>query len=557
VPGIVHSPTAKTKNRFTLVKLLTISLSAILILFIVLSSLSYYRLVDLEEILVNITDTKLPSVALSGELNGQANGLTASAEMLSKATSNASQRIAKLEISHKIDEIKKLTSQLEEDEFLTIQLDLIEIELDEFSILIKHKLLVQQELRLMQEDLYQLHDDVLATPISSGLNASATTDESLWRLNFSQLITSAGQGLSKNKLQEVRQIFQTLAPKLENLQNQTRELSSDALPRSRYFIGQLSLMLDYDNGLLSLKISQLRLAGRTIGRAIFLRNLIGDYARSVEAAANEVDIGVLADTRLATQQVKQQTQFFGLIFIIAVIFIGATIFIIQKQVIRRLVTLNLLVKDKLVGNERIRNLKGNDEISDIANTFNLFARTIEEQKRTLQHLSLSDGLTGIGNRRALDERLLHEIQLSMRQKWSVSILLLDVDFFKPYNDTHGHVAGDKCLQVVAKTISQSMLRNSDFVARYGGEEFICVLPDTDEGGAREIAERVMVKIAEMKIPHGHSKTSPYITFSVGIATSSSERILSPDELIKNADKALYAAKNNGRNRIMRYSELHD
>ncbi|MFT5675277.1 MAG: diguanylate cyclase (GGDEF)-like protein, partial [Paraglaciecola sp.] len=487
----------------------------------------------------------------------QANGLTASAEMLSKATSNASQRIAKLEISHKIDEIKKLTSQLEEDEFLTIQLDLIEIELDEFSILIKHKLLVQQELRLMQEDLYQLHDDVLATPISSGLNASATTDESLWRLNFSQLITSAGQGLSKNKLQEVRQIFQTLAPKLENLQNQTRELSSDALPRSRYFIGQLSLMLDYDNGLLSLKISQLRLAGRTIGRAIFLRNLIGDYARSVEAAANEVDIGVLADTRLATQQVKQQTQFFGLIFIIAVIFIGATIFIIQKQVIRRLVTLNLLVKDKLVGNERIRNLKGNDEISDIANTFNLFARTIEEQKRTLQHLSLSDGLTGIGNRRALDERLLHEIQLSMRQKWSVSILLLDVDFFKPYNDTHGHVAGDKCLQVVAKTISQSMLRNSDFVARYGGEEFICVLPDTDEGGAREIAERVMVKIAEMKIPHGHSKTSPYITFSVGIATSSSERILSPDELIKNADKALYAAKNNGRNRIIRYSELHD
>lgn len=557
MPGIVHSPTAKTKNRFTLVKLLTISLSAILILFIVLSSLSYYRLVDLEEILVNITDTKLPSVALSGELNGQANGLTASAEMLSKATSNASQRIAKLEISHKIDEIKKLTSQLEEDEFLTIQLDLIEIELDEFSILIKHKLLVQQELRLMQEDLYQLHDDVLATPISSGLNASATTDESLWRLNFSQLITSAGQGLSKNKLQEVRQIFQTLAPKLENLQNQTRELSSDALPRSRYFIGQLSLMLDYDNGLLSLKISQLRLAGRTIGRAIFLRNLIGDYARSVEAAANEVDIGVLADTRLATQQVKQQTQFFGLIFIIAVIFIGATIFIIQKQVIRRLVTLNLLVKDKLVGNERIRNLKGNDEISDIANTFNLFARTIEEQKRTLQHLSLSDGLTGIGNRRALDERLLHEIQLSMRQKWSVSILLLDVDFFKPYNDTHGHVAGDKCLQVVAKTISQSMLRNSDFVARYGGEEFICVLPDTDEGGAREIAERVMVKIAEMKIPHGHSKTSPYITFSVGIATSSSERILSPDELIKNADKALYAAKNNGRNRIIRYSELHD
>jgi len=553
----VHSPTSKIQNRFPLMKLLTIALSAILILFIILSSLSYYRLVDLQGILVNITDTKLPSVALSGELNGQVNSLTASAEMLSKATSKASQRIAEQEISRKIDEIKKLTSQLIEDDFLTMQLELIKIELDDFSTLIKHKLLVQQQLRQMQENLYQLHDDVLAIPINLGLNTSVTTEESLWHLNFSHLITSAGQGLSKNKLQEVRQIFQTLAPKLENLQNQTRELSSGALPRNRYFIAQLSLMLDEDNGLLSLKIAQLRLAGRTIGRAIFLRNLIGDYARSVETAANEVDRGVLFDTQLATQQVKQQTRIFGLIFIVAVIFVAATIFVIQKQVIRRLVVLNLLVKDKLAGNNRIRNVEGNDEISDIADTFNLFARTIEEQKKTLQHLSLSDGLTGIGNRRAVDERLLHEIQLSVRQKWSVSILFLDVDFFKSYNDSHGHTAGDKCLQVVAKTINQSMLRNSDFAARYGGEEFICVLPDTNEDGAREIAERVMVKIAEMKIPHGQSKTSPYITFSVGIATSSSERILSPDELIKNADKALYTAKDNGRNCIVRYSELHD
>jgi diguanylate cyclase (GGDEF)-like protein len=529
----------------------------ILVLFIVLSSLTYYRLIDFEDILVNITDSKLPSVALSGQLYGQVNSLTASAEMLSKATSEASQRIAEQEITNKINEINKLSSQRIKDESLTMQLEVIRIELDDFSTLIKHKLLVEDQLYKMQQDFYQLHDDVLAIPITPGLNASTTMDESLWRLNFSHVIASAGQGLTKSKLQEVRQIFNTLSLKLKNLQSQTRKLSADTLPRYEYFIGQLSLMLDEDNGLLSLKIAQLRLAGRTIGRAIFLRNLIGDYANLVEVAANEIDQAVLIDTQIVTQQVKQQTRIFGLIFIVAAIFVAATIFLIQKQVIRRLVVLNLLVKDKLAGNDRIRTLEGNDEISDIADTFNLFARTIEEQKKTLQHLSLTDSLTGIGNRRAVDERLLHEIQLSVRQKWPVSILLLDVDFFKTYNDSHGHTDGDKCLQVIAKTISQSMLRNSDFVARYGGEEFICILPDTNEEGALEIAARVEAKVAEMKIPHGQSKTSAYITLSGGIATSSSEQILSPDELIKNADSALYDAKNKGRNCIVRYSHVHD
>ncbi|MFT4939110.1 MAG: diguanylate cyclase (GGDEF)-like protein [Paraglaciecola sp.] len=553
----MHSTTPQTKARFTLVKKFTGAMLGILILFIVLSSLTYYRLIDLEGILVSITDTKLPRVALSGQLYGQVNSLTASAEMLSKATSKASHRIAEQEITNKINIIKELSSKQIENESLAMQLDVIRIELDDFSTLIKHKLLIEEKLHQMQQDFYQLHDDVLAIPSTQGLNASATKDENLWRLNFSDLIASAGQGLTKKKLQEVRQIFKTLTLKLTKLQNQTQQLSNDALPRSRYFIGQLSLMLDEENGLLSLKIAQLRLAGRTIGRAIFLRNLIGDYASLVEVAANEIDRAVIVDAQSAAQRVKQQTRNFGLIFIVVIIFVAATIFLIQKQVIRRLVILNLLVKDKLAGSDRIRNLKGNDEISDIADTFNLFARTIEEQKKTLQHLSLSDGLTGIGNRRAVDERLIHEIQLSVRQKWPVSLLLLDVDFFKAYNDSLGHTHGDKCLQAIAKMISQSMLRKVDFVARYGGEEFICILPDTNEAGASEIAERVQVKIAEMKIPHGKSQVSPYITMSVGIATSSGEQISSPDELIKNADNALYKAKSKGRNCIIRHSELGD
>jgi diguanylate cyclase (GGDEF)-like protein len=551
----LQSTKVQTKARFTLVKKLTSALVVILVLFILLSSLAFYRLIGLEGILANITDTKLPRVALSGQLLAQANSLNTSAEMLSKATSRASQRVAEQELADKIDKINQLSFQRINDESLVMQLDVIRIELEDFSTLIKHKLLVEDQLRQMQEELYLLHDDVLALPITTDLNPSATIDEGLWRLNFSHVIASAGQGLSKNKLQEVRQIFNIIKQKQKQLEEQTQKLSSEVLPRSKYFTTQLSLMLNEDKGLLSLKVKQLRLAGRTIGRAIFLHNLIGDYAGLVEIAANEIEHAVFADTQLATQRAKNQTRIFGIILVIAVIFVATTIFIIQKQVISRLVVLNLLVKDKLAGNEHSRNLTGNDEISDIADTFNMFARTIEEQKKALKHLSLSDGLTGIANRRALDERLLYEIQLSVRKKWPVSILLMDVDFFKAYNDGHGHTSGDKCLQVIAKTISQSMLRKSDFVARYGGEEFICVLPDTDEEGALEIAERINEKMAEMKVPHGLSSASPYISLSIGIATSSSIRLISPEDLIKNADMALYKAKDAGRNRIEMYTKL--
>ena len=145
----MHSTTPQTSVRFTLVKKLTSALLGILVLFIVLSSLAYYRLVDFEGILVNITDTKLPSIALSGQLYGQVNGLTASAEMLSKATSEASQRIAEREIANKINEINKLSSQRMKDEFLTMQLEIIKIELDDFSTLIKHKILVEEKLHLI------------------------------------------------------------------------------------------------------------------------------------------------------------------------------------------------------------------------------------------------------------------------------------------------------------------------------------------------------------------------------------------------------------------------
>jgi diguanylate cyclase (GGDEF)-like protein len=198
-------------------------------------------------------------------------------------------------------------------------------------------------------------------------------------------------------------------------------------------------------------------------------------------------------------------------------------------------------------------LNGNDEITDLAEAFNEFIHTIDIQKQKLEQLSMSDGLTGIANRRALDIRLKHDIEISIRQKSSVAILLMDIDCFKQYNDNYGHSAGDQCLKDVSKIIGDSLQRDSDFVARYGGEEFVCVLPKTDSQGAQMIAANLIEQFKQAALPHKYSNIADYLTMSIGIATSQPDNVLSPETIIKQADSALYVSKQTGKNSFNLYS----
>jgi diguanylate cyclase (GGDEF)-like protein len=200
-------------------------------------------------------------------------------------------------------------------------------------------------------------------------------------------------------------------------------------------------------------------------------------------------------------------------------------------------------------------LDGNDEITDLVETFNEFTQTIEIQKQKLEKLSMSDGLTGIANRRALDIRLKHDIELSVRQRSTVTILLMDIDCFKLYNDNYGHLAGDQCLKDVSKVICDSLNRDSDFVARYGGEEFVCVLPDTDIQGAIGVANNIIEKMKYVALPHQYSNVADYVTMSIGIATSQPSEVLTPETIVKRADTALYVAKSSDKNSYSLYSSV--
>jgi len=169
----------------------------------------------------------------------------------------------------------------------------------------------------------------------------------------------------------------------------------------------------------------------------------------------------------------------------------------------------------------------------------------------LETLSRTDGLLGIANRQYLDQRLTQEWRRAQRERTPLALLMLDVDYFKRYNDTYGHQAGDHCLQAVAQAIQAALRRPADLLGRYGGEEMLVVLPNTELEGACAVAAAIAAQMAAMRIPHRSSAVAAYVTVSIGAAAMTSETPLSVERLIAAADQALYLAKEEGRNRICR------
>lgn len=177
---------------------------------------------------------------------------------------------------------------------------------------------------------------------------------------------------------------------------------------------------------------------------------------------------------------------------------------------------------------------------------------LREANERLEHLSLSDGLTGIANRRHFDALLNREIGRANRENQPLSLLIFDIDFFKLYNDSSGHLAGDDCLRKIAKAVDAEFKRGGDLTARYGGEEFAIILPGTDVDEVSKQAERVRDIIWCLNIPHPSSDVADRVTVSVGGASLRRDQYKTANDLIDEADAALYRAKSAGRNRV----EIH-
>jgi diguanylate cyclase (GGDEF)-like protein len=536
--------TDKNKGpRILLINVFSVGLVGILVVFVLLSYFTFTRLLSFESTLTSVSDKALPKLISTSQLYSQASRLLESAPLLSNSSSNASKRLAEKQLEANLNAIRRAAKDLFANEFLEIQLNTIALELDELSTLIASQFVLKEDLKALTEQLYQLNNQ------AQELNQ---VNDSTWVLKFSQIILNVNKALNETRLQAVRFLFVQLEQRLEQLEL-SHSIEQDQLKKQQ-LTRQLKTLLFTENGLEVLKIQSLRLKGRAIGRENFVHNLVEDYVTQIGFVTNETQQGITLQVADSVVDMNQQTDLIRFILIAGVMCLLVIVIMFQQRVLKRLRIFNLMVLSETQGIKYQAKLGGNDEITDLAEAFNEFTNTIEKQKQSLEQLSMSDDLTGIANRRGLNLRLEHDITLSIRQKSSLALLIMDIDCFKLYNDNYGHVAGDECLKAVSQIIQECLHRDSDFIARYGGEEFICVLPNTNQQGAKRIATQITQSFNTIRLPHKYSNVTGHITISTGIVMLHPDAPLPSSLLIKRADQALYAAKAAGKNTFEFYSD---
>ncbi|MCG2582924.1 GGDEF domain-containing protein [Massilia sp. TS11] len=189
------------------------------------------------------------------------------------------------------------------------------------------------------------------------------------------------------------------------------------------------------------------------------------------------------------------------------------------------------------------------QINDVTVAVNR-EKLLRVQALELRSQTFSDGLTGIANRRHFDVAMEKEVRRAKRVNAPMSLMMIDIDYFKAYNDHYGHQQGDACLVAVASTLAAMLQRSTDLIARYGGEEFVVILPEMDAPQAARLAEAMRKRIEELNLPHAQSGVADRVTVSIGLATQSFTNPLDEATLLGRADKALYQAKRDGRNRVV-------
>ena len=253
---------------------------------------------------------------------------------------------------------------------------------------------------------------------------------------------------------------------------------------------------------------------------------------------------------LKIRQVFQHTLF--IVTATGILVILFNIWVVQRVVVRPISYLaqrfSSFARQRTV-HQRLKG-KGAFEIREMIHAANLMLNEIEDLNQQLTTQSRTDPLTQLFNRRYFDELLLRELGRATREKKPVSLLMLDVDYFKQYNDHYGHVAGDKCLEQIATILKTSLQRSSDIVARFGGEEFVLLLSNTSLPQMEQLVDNLSDKIKQAALPHEFSMAAHYVTCSIGGVSIVPDRNVSEQTLLLKADELLYQAKETGRNRAV-------
>lgn len=529
----------KSNSRHT-IKLFTYAQLCIVALFITVVLFSTIRLTELGKILADLTNSTIPKISYAASLNTQIQNLATLTSILASSQNSPAQQLARQTIDSSLVRINEsMLNDATDRQYLPTQLATLTKEINELDGLVKQRIIFQ---RLLNDKKDALNTNLQRLFARIRLIENSNEIENM----LVEVLLLSVKISEQNRLHEIRQIELALNSLTMNLQNKLVERKLD----NTILIKPLERLLFGTEGLINQKVQSLRIDGRTRGRDNFVRNLIADVASNLQYQAYVVNKESMEDAKKVNELAAQYSKLTIISGVFAVLLTLGIIYYLHQRIVLRLVSLSSQVSVASKTPEAIINIDGNDEIARLADTFSLYLERVKEQESALLNMTLTDPLTGIPNRRAFERKLSETIELAMRNKWAVTVILIDVDYFKLYNDHYGHSGGDACLRLVASELNKTLLRQSDFCGRFGGEEFICILPNTGAEAANVICETLRYAIEELKIPHVKSTINDYVTISLGASTLTFNHNSDSTKeiLILEADKALYQAKAQGRNR---------
>jgi diguanylate cyclase (GGDEF)-like protein len=540
-------------KQLSMIKKLAILLLVVIALFVSVGTLLQTKLEQTQSILNDLTSNTLPAMINANQSAIKSNELLSALESLMSSNTPVERRIADVEVQKKLKETQEQANKVSYSQNEFRLLNTIQEEMIDLNFFIDTKLDLADQITKKQNELSRLKSNAdYAFQVNIGQTDLDKKQKTAWKIAYLEVITLAYTIEDTHRLNDLQELQRLIEQLLSNIELITEKLPPSLNKRLAPLNAAIRDLLSGEQGLLSSQERYIRISGRPRGRENFIQNLISDYNKVAnQFSLNENQKLKTKMMTLTNGMYTQETWFvFGFVLLAAMI---SLILALYSQVINRLSNLTKRIHNMTAA--PILNQSSNDEIDELFQAFDQFSDTINKQNSLLETQSLTDSLTNIANRRAFDRRLAYELSNDRTIQADLSVVLIDVDFFKQYNDTYGHASGDDALQKIAMMLSHTVPNSNNLIARYGGEEFVVILPNKTMEEANTEANNIMNAIKLANIKHSQSSVSDRITISIGIATRTKGAITDTDTLMKKADIALYHSKAQGRNQASHINDI--
>ncbi len=496
-----------------------------------MAAVAYYELTDYALRFSKVTDYSMPKLVKIASIHSNIKELSYLIEHLSDASSGISKRIA----YRRIDEIFILVKEDEltifNEKNLNINIQVIEEHYNRIYSLLMERENYSEQIR-----------EGLSSFIKEMGGFSAQSEKLNRILNPVSFV----------EIQEIhsRSELKSFARKIKQSLNVLRESNE-----FEEVVINIENSLFASDGIVKLKYKELNAKTRLKRQINLISSLLYNFSNEIEFLSVNLNDTLIQESKESALALKKEINVLLFLFLGYLAYLTFIVFYLKHKTIDRLVLLNKNIQQKIEGGDALLTDNYDDEISYIIKSFNFYALKAENQNRRLEELSLTDALTNLPNRRMFDIRFENELYFIRRNDHVSSVILIDVDNFKLYNDNYGHLYGDRCLKDLAEIFRKSVRRDTDTVARYGGEEFVFILSNSNIDDSKKIARELLDSVEKLNIEHKFNNNRGHVTVSIGITTIDSRNCELGKINIENADKALYAAKEKGKNTFVHYNDF--